>query len=206
MKNRMLLILILCLFLVIFLIPKSITVVYKKDCKYKLGIIDANLSSKYDNVIYSINTEISSIKPTHGDKLISFVFDCQKNAKLYYYDASDNSGSIKTNNIIDGLNWMAENSVDRINLSLSNKVKHEELQSWIINHKNIRVYASYNNKLNSLDYPAMYNNVYATGCNPKINYKEIDIKYKNSNIIVLPNIFKKYKGNSYLSIISMLSN
>ena len=125
---------------------------------------------------------------------------------MYYFDASNNEGKIETKGIIEGLEWMVDNSVEKVNISLSTKTMNNELKSWIKDHNEILIYASYNNRINSYDYPAMYPKVYASGTDSRINYKDIDIKYKNNNIIILPNVFKIYHGNSYLSIISMLNN
>ena len=45
----------------------------------------------------------------------------------------------------------------------------------------MKVYSSYNNLLNSLDYPSMYENVIASGCdNSKIKYKDMDVCYANN--------------------------
>lgn len=206
MKKNKILILLIGVCIIVYLLNSYFTVINTKDCRDRIGIIDTKLSKNYEGVIFSDNTRLNNFEKTHGDEMLSFLFKCQNNAELYYYDASSDEGVISTNSIIEALNWMANNSVSRVNLSLSNKIKHEELQSWILEHKNIKVYASYNNKLNSYDYPAMYNNVYGSGSNTQINYKNIDFQYKNSNIIIFPNIFKLYKGNSYLSIISMLSD
>ena len=47
---------------------------------------------------------------------------------------------------------MSNNSVQRVNLSLSTKSYSSELSDWIKAHKNIKVYASYNNFINTNDY------------------------------------------------------
>lgn len=49
---------------------------------------------------------------------------------------------------------------------------HKDLELWIKQHDDIEVYVSYNNKFNSFDYPAMYENVYVSGSSPKIHYKK----------------------------------
>lgn len=99
---------------------------------------------------------------------------------------------------------MLSNDVKRVNISMSNKVKNDSLQNWIAEHKEIRVFASYNNKFNSYDYPAMYPGVYASGSSRKISYKDKDINYCSNNILVINNGIKAYHGNSFLSVISML--
>jgi hypothetical protein len=195
------------IFLCIFIwILNSVTIITKTDCNYKVGIIDTSLSEKYNNIIYSQNIKYNNKEKTHGDELIAFIYQCQDKVDLFYFDASDDEGNIETKSIIKGLEWMVDNSVEKVNISLSTKTKDKDLESWIKNHKEIIVYASYNNKINSYDYPAMYSKVYASGSDSRINYKNIDFKYRNNYIIILPNIFNVYHGNSYLSLLSMLKN
>ena len=63
---------------------------------------------------------------------------------------------------------MENENIQYVNLSLSTKKREETLQEWL-NNTELRVYSSYNNLLNSLDYPSMYENVIASGCdNSKI--------------------------------------
>jgi glutamate dehydrogenase/leucine dehydrogenase len=96
------------------------------------------------------------------------------------------------------------NNIKKVNVSLSSKEYNQELNDWISTHKDvIQIYASYNNLINSYDYPAMYNNVIASGSNNNVEYKAIDINYKKSKIFYIPNI-KLYNGNFFLSLITML--
>lgn len=174
------------------------------DCLDSVGIIDGNLSIKYDNINYSENICFDSKNITHGDEIIQFILNCQSNIEVYYYDASNQDGEVYNDSIIQGLEWMLNNNVKRVNISMSNKVKHDSLQNWIEEHKEIRVFASYNNKLNSYDYPAMYAGVYGSGSNKKISYKDIDINYCSNDILVINNGIKVYYGNSFLSVLTML--
>lgn len=52
-------------------------------------------------------------------------------------------------------------------------------------------------------YPAMYENVISSGSNDCVGYKNEDYLYSSSNIVILPK-FKQYKGNSFLSIVTMV--
>jgi hypothetical protein len=182
----------------------AVIIIKNTNCKYRVGIIDTSLSSKHDNVVYNENANFSSNINTHGDEMINFLFDCQENVDLYYFDATNEDGLINTDKLIEGLDWMTTNSVKRVNLSLSNRIKHNELETWILKHDEIEVYASYNNKINSLDYPAMYEGVYASGSDSRIKYKDLDFKYTSNRILILSNVFKIFNGNSYLSVLSML--
>ena len=130
------------------------------------------------------------------------IYGFAPNIKILYYNANY-GGKISTESIIDGLDELKEYGVNRINISLSSKVYSTQLQEWIDNNPDIIVYASYNNKVNTFDYPAMYENVIASGeKNSKIEFKKNDVKYKSKKIISIRNK-QLYNGNSYLSLISM---
>lgn len=180
--------------------------VYSKKCnlKYTYGIIDARVSNSHENVVFNKDHNESD-STSHGDMMIHFAQDICENLKIQYYDASDNEGNINTNAIIDGLEWMISNKVDRVNISLSTKTYSRELESWINEHYNdIKIYASYNNLINTKDYPAMYDHVIGSGTDNRIVYKKEDLKYLSNDIKLFYDINKEYIGNSYLSIYSML--
>lgn len=144
-----------------------------------IGIIDGNISKKNANITYSIKKKNKSIEPTHGDKLVKFLNSICDNPSIYYYDASNEDDDITTEGIINGLEWMVKNNVEKVNISLSSKEYSDELNNWISLHKDvIKIYASYNNLINSYDYPAMYDYVIASGSNKNIEYKDIDFNYK----------------------------
>ncbi len=139
-----------------------------------------------------------------GDHMIDFANICNSKKNIYYFDASIN-GEISTESIIEGLEWMIENSVSKVNLSLSSKIYSEQLNQWINDHKDdIEIYASYNNNINSYDYPAMYSNVVASGKKSPIKFKDIDYSYASSNIIYIGSGVKLYEGNSYLSVLTLI--
>lgn len=189
-------------------VSKNFVIVNSIEMQGSYGIIDGYVSSKPDNVIFNESAKTVNIdkSKTHGDKMIEFAHEYTSNINLYYFDASDDEGKIKTDKIIEGLEWMSSNSVQKVNLSLSSKSFSIELSEWIRSHNNIKVYASYNNVINTNDYPAKYDFVYAFGYDNRINYKNIDIQYNSSKIILLSKRIKLYEGTSYLSIISMLKN
>ena len=82
-----------------------------------------------------------------------------------------------------------------------------KLEKWIIDHSDdIKVYASYNNLLNSFDYPAQYEKVIGVGTNKILNGKNIDVLYRSHEIIVLSGGIKIYSGNSYLAPYTMLKD
>ncbi len=177
------------------------------DYSGKIGIIDANINYTYDNlVIYESEYEDSEYTETHGDELLSFLNSIGYSGTIYYYEAVNENGNVQTENIIAGLNWMKENGVQRVNISLSSKYKNDELENWIEENSDITVYCCYNNKLNSFaDYPSMYSGVVASGSDKNIEYKDIDVHYNSNKVVVLSESgLELFEGNSFLSLYTML--
>lgn len=169
-----------------------------------IGIIDDSISASYaDMTIY--NGGISPDSDSHGETLLSYLNDKDYIGKIYYFSAEDSEGKISSDSIIQGLEWMKENDVERINISLSSKYKSRELAEWIIDNPDILIFCSYNNQDNSFDYPAMLDGTISSGISDKINYKEQDKKYPSYNIIIINNGLHFYSGNSYLSLETMLN-
>jgi hypothetical protein len=171
----------------------------------KYGIIDDALYSKRKDVIYlnSVYDEQESF--SHGEELCDFIRDNYKNYSIFYYNAEIN-GEINSKGILNGLDKLESMGVKRINISLSSKIYSDDIQNWVTNHADIAVYASYNNKMNSYDYPVMYDGVIASGVSGEVvDFKKNDVKYKTKKIISAFSL-KLYSGNSYLSLISMLED
>lgn len=165
----------------------------------KLGIIDTDLGDNmYDNVTYSKKT--FSEKGSHGNELLDFIFLKGFKNEIYYFSAESSKGEINSSNILEGLEWMVENNVSIVNISLSSKFYSSELDNWIINHPEIQIYASYNNKLNTSDYPAMYSEVIASGADDNIEYKEIDERYASNQIVLWNHGIHFFHGNSFLTV------
>lgn len=204
MKKKYIIISIIIIIIIcICVLFKQYNFVSKSDKQVIIGIIDESISKSYDNVI--TNSKNRAKIKTHGDKMIIFANACNSKNEIYYYDASNN-GQISTDNIIKGLEWMVEKSVPKVNLSLSSKIYSDELDKWIVAHaKIIEIFASYNNNVNSYDFPAMYTNVIASGKKTLIAFKKNDYSYKSSKIIAIKRFkFEFYEGNSYLSILTMI--
>lgn len=189
-----------------FFYMNNVFIYNKVEIQNAYGIIDGHISTKYKNFIINDNACISSKYKTHGDKVIKFYNEITINTDLnsYYYD-SEIDGVINDQSIISGLNWMIENNVKKVDISLSSKYYSQELGDWIKQYKDkIKIYCSYNNKINTNDYPAMYEYVVASGHND-ITYKEIDKKYRSDTLVILPH-FNKFKGTTFLSILTMLNS
>ena len=142
---------------------------------------------------------------SHGEKLIKYLKCKGYNGKIYYYSAQTNDGIIDSDSVIQGLEYLKELGVNRINLSFSSKYYSKELDDWLKKNSQIRVFCSYNNLENSYDYPAMYKLTIASGMSDRVNYKSCDKKYKNNRIIVIDKGIYFFKGNSFLSIETLLS-
>ena len=183
--------------------------IYITDIEYQepIGIIDTYLSNNYDRVTYYSDFSTDKTEKTHGDQLIEFARQINYNGDIYYYAAVDDTGEISTEKIIDGLNWMVTSNIQRVNISLSSKIHEHSLEVWIKEHPEVKVFCSYSNLLNTVaDYPAMYENVIASGSDKRIGYKECDKHYRSNTILVLSSGIHKYEGNSYLSLYTLLSH
>ena len=206
-KYKYLFIIIIICLLVITIFCKNILIVNTK-CNSNIvsfGIIDGLLSElKYDNIIYpSINF---SEEKTHGDQLVEFSNYKNFKGDIYYYPAVDNYGKITNKSIVSGLNWMLDNNVKFVNISLSSKKYDSELENWIKQHPNVKIYCSYNNQINTLDYPALYESTIASDTSKKINYKSIDKKYHTNKIFIYNKEWHFFEGNSFLSINTLLNS
>lgn len=206
MKKKKYIIFLFIVGAILYLLSKYIIVFnYKYD--EKIGIIDTHINNTYDNlIIYKSKYKNNNNDITHGDSLIKFARSLGYKNDIYYYEAVNEDGKIKTENLINALEWMKHNRVNRVNISLSSKHKSEKLEKWIDRNKDIKIYCSYNNTYNSLaDYPAMYSNTIASGSN-RIDYKNIDKQYKSNKIISINyGILEFFEGNSYLSIYTMMN-
>ncbi len=170
---------------------------------HKIGIIDTNLKQDvYENLIYA--DKCFSEEKTHGNDIVNYIRVKGYQEDIYYYSAINAEGNIDSNEILKGLEWMEKNDVNNVNISLSSKFHSREIQEWIETHSHIQVYASYNNKLNSCDYPAMYINVIASGTKKDIIYKDNDVRYCSNKIIVWDKGIHMFNGNSFLSLETLL--
>lgn len=169
-----------------------------------MGIIDTSLTEQYDNVIFSGKVTNDNSR-SHGDSLVSFLRDSGYNDVIYYYSAINEENKITSQTILNGLEWMKERGVKRINLSLSTCVYNQDIASWIKNNQDIQIYASYSNLKNSIDYPAMYEDVVGCGFLNGILYKEKDVVYESNKLIICNDKIRYYNGTSYLSLYTMIT-
>ncbi|BCJ93542.1 hypothetical protein acsn021_11110 [Anaerocolumna cellulosilytica] len=204
-KKRIIIICLLILVVVCVYFLKDIVIVFPiSNNPEKIGILDGRLSILPDNVIISENTYTKESNLTHGDEMVKFASKLSGGMEVYYYDITNENNEITDDNIINGLNWMVNNNIKKVNISLSSKIYSLEVQEWIKENKDkITIFCSYNNRLNSSDYPAMYENVIASGFNGQISYKSIDKKYGGNKILLLSD-FSYYEGTSYLSLITLV--
>lgn len=209
-NKRLKLILVVTTFIVVTIFVFSKFIVIKghlNDEEIVFGIIDSQLTVNYDNVITNNENKVHFDKNTHGDRLINFANKYYSNLKIYYYDATNENGNVDTNGIIAGLEWMKKNRIKNVNISMSSSLYSDGIESYIEENQNeLKIFASYHNLEQSLDYPAMYNGVIASGKRNRIVFKSNDIEYKSSNIILISKGITKYEGNSFLSIITIIND
>ena len=171
---------------------------------HKVGIIDGNLQKRYECITDTNIKEFNQKESHHGDEILDFLEDVS-DLDVYYFDACDDKGKINSNKILEGLQWMKNNGVSHVDISLSSRKYSKEIEEWIKENKdNLIVYASYNNQKESSDYPAMYKYVRGSGINKEVMDGEKDIIYKTNEIVV--NRKKKVVGNSFLSIMTLLND
>lgn len=168
-----------------------------------IGIIDDSLCvAQYDNIIYM--GELNDDGQSHGAEILDYLKDIGYNNSIFYYSAEKN-GVIDSESILEGLSWMKQVGVERINISLSSKRRNINIEEWILANPEITVFCSYNNKINTFDFPAKYFGTVSSGANNNMDYKENDVKYRSNRIIVINKRVRYYKGNSFLSITTMLN-
>lgn len=122
---------------------------------------------------------------------------------MYYYNA-ETEGGISSYEILNGLNRILENGVEYVGISLSSNYYLNEWQQWITAHYDeITIFTSYNNTINTLDYPANYENLKGVYSSFYVKAKSIDI-FLSNNIILISDGIHFYRGNSYWSPYAMI--
>ena len=100
---------------------------------------------------------------------------------MYYYNA-ETEGGISSYEILNGLNRILENGAEYVGISLSSKYYLNEWQQWITAHYDeITIFASYNNTINTLDYPANYENLKGVYSSFYVKANSIDIFLSHQN-------------------------
>lgn len=169
------------------------------------GIIDGHLSKEHENVNFCGTISIDEKNISHGDLILEFITKYNKQICPYYYDAENNNGKIDSESIIEGLEWMLDNRVEYVSISLSSNYYSKKLDTWITKHSDdITIYASYNNIISSIDYPAQYDGVIGIGSDKRISYKENDVQFDSNCVLLISDRLYLYSGNSYLAPLYML--
>lgn len=179
------------------MIINNYIVILPNYSEVKIGVIDDSIINRYTNVIYSGNVTTNE---KHGNQLVDCLLHFAPKAKIYYYSA-ENNGRITSEDIIKGIEWMKNNDVQYINISLSSKEYSSKLNDIILENKGLKIFCSFNNYENTYDYPAMYNNVYGVGLLTESNKNEIDIIYKSNRVIIMNKGINYYEGNSFISLV-----
>lgn len=208
MKKRIIILFISIVIIILAGFSLTYTVVLplkNNESEITLGIIDGNLSMSHKNVFNSVNV-LTEKEKQHGDLVLFFMEKYDSNVKIVYYDAEKND-KITTESLIAGLNWMIDNKVNCVCISLSSAYYSEELETWINkHHEEITINASYSNLYNTIDYPAQYANVIGVGSGLRVTYKENDTKYRTNKILLIRKGIYLFNGNSYLAPMQMVSD
>lgn len=208
MKKRIIILFISIVIIILAGFSLTYTVILplkNNESEITLGIIDGNLSMSHKNIFNSVNV-LTEKEKQHGDLVLFFMEKYDSNVKIAYYDAEKND-KITTESLIAGLNWMIDNKVNCVCISLSSAYYSEELETWINkHHEEITIYASYSNLYNTVDYPAQYANVIGVGSGSRVAYKENDTKYRTNKILLIRNGIYLFNGNSYLAPMQMVSD
>lgn len=204
-KKKFLFIIISMLLIAVIVFISKIQFVNKREfCT--VAIIDGELANYEKGEVHLItktNNRINTKMNSHGAKMIGFLERLCVDYEVYYYDASDNNGTVRTSLIELGISMLEEIPVANINISLSGMIFSTNLEETI-NNSIKKIYASYNNELSSLDYPAMYEGVIGVGIKQNVNFKKEDVFYNSNRIIIKDKWNTIYSGNSYLSLIESI--
>lgn len=207
-KRKIVLILVAFLLLSVIVLSNDVTYIigsYNGQIE-KIGIIDDCLTSIYSDKVFYYGELYENDKKTHGDELVQYIIKRGYSGEVYFYSALNKYGDVDSDSIIEGLEWMKEHNIKRVNISLSSKRKSNELQEWIKDNEEVQIYCSYNNKDNTYDYPAMLAGVTASGANKYIEYKPNDCKYNSNRIVIFNKGIHLFYGNSYLSMETLLTH
>lgn len=200
---------VICFFVILssffLIIHNTLYIIFEKDDSYcdKIGIIDGSLCNDLTSDIIYMG-DYCGKQNSHGEKLIELVEKSGFSGTIYYYSA-ENQGVIRSADIVCGLEWMKEQGVKKVNISMSTKKYDKGLEEWLIDNPEITVFCSYNNLANSSDFPAMYPQTIASGAKNGISRKKQDKMYPSNRVIILgKDGISFYSGNSFLSILTML--
>ena len=66
--------------------------------------------------------------------ILEFIEKYNKQICPYQYDAENNNDKIASESIIEGLEWMLDNKVEYVSISLSRNYYSKRLDTWITKH------------------------------------------------------------------------
>jgi len=192
--------------IVLFALHRRSTVVFVNNgSNITIGIIDDSLTMAHPNVIMQNRpSSETSQAMSHGDEMLRFVAAYTPNVRVYYFDATNADGVIDTEHMIEALEWMLNNGVEVVAIPLSTRHYSATLRDFIqANQNKLRIYASYDNRAQSFDYPAMYPYVIGVG-QTRYSYKPNDIIFRTNRILLLQRRPMHFHGNSFLAILAAI--
>lgn len=133
--------------------------------RVKVGVVDTNMSEDYmlQYDICNIMNATESIinNTTHADMVVDVIKKQDDNCEIYLANVLNDENTGNISNVIKALDWLKENEVDVVCMSLTTFEDSEQLQTAISDAQcnGIIVVAACLNYSNEITYPAMYDNV-----------------------------------------------
>lgn len=164
-KPKRIILILVALAIITISIILIFTAILKKQETITIGVIDSNMSQEYISkynitTIMNDNNQIYNT-PTHADMVVDVIKNTDNNCEILLANVINNNMTCDVSSIIDSLNWLNENNVDIICMSVTTLNDTQELRNIIKEtlDKDIVIVAACLNYSTIETYPASYNNV-----------------------------------------------
>jgi len=164
-KTKRIILILVVLAIITISIILIFTTVFKKQETITIGVIDSNMSQEYISK-YNITTIMNNNNqiynsPTHADMVVDVIKNTNNNCEVLLANVINDNMTCDVSSIIDSLNWLNENNVDIICMSITSLNDNLELRNIIKEtlDKDIVIVAACLNYSTVATYPAAYKNV-----------------------------------------------
>lgn len=164
-KSKRIILILVALTIITISIILIFTTVFKKQETITIGVIDSNMSQEYISkhnitTIMNDNNQIYNT-PTHADMVVDVIKNTNNNCKVLLANVINDNMTCDVSSIIDSLNWLNENNVDIICMSITTLNDNPALKNIIKETlaKDIVIVAACLNYSTIETYPAAYKNV-----------------------------------------------
>lgn len=164
-KAKRIILILVALAIITISIILIFTTVFKKQETITIGVIDSNMSQEYISkhnitTIMNDNNQIYNT-PTHADMVVDVIKSNDNNCEVLLANVINDNMTCDVSKIIDSLNWLNENNVDIICMSITTLNDTQELRNIIKETlaKDIVIVAACLNYSTIETYPAAYKNV-----------------------------------------------